>query len=71
MAYSPMVPFDEVCLTETLVPKGLVNFEAKILGVSLPLWFYYEAVAKGGCLDVPSKRQVVLLIQFHREDRLL
>ena len=41
------------------------------MGVALPMWFYYEAVAKGSRLDVSSKRQVVVRIQFHREDRPL
>jgi len=68
VAYSPMVPFDKVCFMETLDPQGLVYFGAEVVGVSLSVWFYYEAVAKGGRLDVPSKRQAVILIQFHRED---
>jgi len=38
------------------------------LGASWSEWFYYDAVAEGGRLDVPSERQVVIFIQFHRED---
>ena len=38
------------------------------MGVALSEWFYNEAVAKGGRLDVPSEREVVIFIQFHRED---
>jgi len=45
--------------------------EAKVLCISLSAWFHYEAISKGSRFDAPSECQVVIRIQFHREDRSL
>ena len=52
-------------------PQSLIDFEAKVLGTSLSVWFHYEAITKGSRFDAPSECQVVVRVEFHRENRSL
>jgi len=54
MSDPSMVPFYYIRFLKALPSQSLVRFEAEVLSVSLPAWFYYEAISKSGCLDVPS-----------------
>ena len=55
VCYSFVVPFYYVGFQEVLASQCLVYVEAKVLSVALSVWFHYNAVAKGGCLDTPPQ----------------